>query len=194
MIRTALISTLAAATLVLAGCGGGDDSDDKKADPDKATTAKPTPTETVDPFAANLGDRALSVGQTRDGQDVHTTLQKVKYPYPAEPDIYREPKKGNDFVGLRIEQCVDDDATVDESSPSTYNGEFAAVTASGDEYAGSGEYWDDWPAPKFPESKGLVAGRCLKGWLALEVPKGTEFSTVIWRPEGTPVAEWKLQP
>jgi hypothetical protein len=191
MIRTALISTLAVATLVLAGCGGDGDSGDKKAAPDKATTAKPTPTETPDPFAANLGDRALTVGQTRDGQDVHTTLQKVKYPYP--PGEFRKPQKGNDFVGLRLEQCVDDDAAT-EDGLSTYNGEFAVVTTSGEEYSGSGSSWDDWPAPKFPETVGTVAGRCLKGWIALEVPKGTEFTSVMWRPEGTPVAEWDLQP
>lgn len=165
--------------------GGGDE-------PAKTATARsPIPTEspTVEPadqYEANLGERALQVGETRDGMDVHTTLAEVKYPYP--PGEFRQSDEGNVFLGLRIEQCVDDDA--DGESETTYNSEWSAVTESGEEYGGSGSSWNDWPSPKFPETVGAVPGRCVKGWIALQVPKGTEFTSIMWRPGGDPVAEW----
>ncbi len=168
------------------GLSMGGDSAEKADAPRRALPTEPPTTEPVDEFAANLGDRALKVGETRDGKDVHTTLHEVKYPYP--PAEYRRPDDGNVFLGLRIEQCLDSDAT--DPGQSTYNGEWAAVAKSGDEYGGSGMSWNDWPEPKFPETVGTIPGRCIKGWISLQVPKDTDFTSIIWRPEGTPVAEW----
>lgn len=175
------------AFLLLAGCGGEEPDSDSDSD---ASPKKSTTTATVDPFAPNLGDRALQVGETRKGKQVETTLKAVKYPYP--PGQYRRPEKGNSFLGLRIEQCLH--AGVTDQGDSTYNGEWAAVTESGEEYGGDGLSWNDWPSPKFPEATGLIPGRCLKGWIALQVPKGTKFQTVIWRSDGTPTAEWTVAP
>jgi hypothetical protein len=165
--------------------GGGDES------VKPAVARSPIPTESPSAeadalFAPNLGDRALKIGQTRDGEDVHTTLAEVKYPYPSAES--RQPEEGNVFVGLRIEQCVDDDAAGDGDT--TYNSEWSAVTEGGEEYGGSGSSWNDWPSPKFPESVSSVPGRCVKGWISLQVPKGTQFTSIIWRPGGDTVAEW----
>jgi hypothetical protein len=178
------LTLVAVAVLTVTGCSGGSNDDTASDNPSPSAEAS----ETTDPFAPNLDDRALRVGQSRVGQDVTTTLAEVKNPYP--PAEYRVPQDGNQFVGLRLEQCVKRD--VEGQPESTFNGDWAAITPSGDEYTGNGSSWNDWPSPKFPELVGMIPGRCVKGWLQLEVPKGTQIDRLIYRPGGTPVAEWVL--
>lgn len=157
------------------------------AEPFKSESDEPEPAQ-ADPFAPNIGDRSLKVGQPRKGRAIRTTLEDVRYPYPQTAS--RVPDEGNVWLGLRIEQCLADDEEVDTADVTTYNGEWAALTTQGTEYAGSGSSWSDWPSPKFPETVGLIAGRCNSGWLALEVPDGTKISSIMWRPQGQPTAEW----
>lgn len=177
MTRASVASALAILLLSVAGCGGSEGDD----------TASESG-ESSDPYAPNLDDRALEVGEARRGEDVDTTLKAVKLPYP--PEEYREPDNGNIFIGVELEQCTNEDA--EGSGTATFNGEWSAITASGEEYTGDGSYWNDWPAPKYPENTDLVPGRCLKGWIAWQVPEDTEFEKVLWRPAGTSVAEWML--
>lgn len=190
----------ASTILLLGGCAGG------SGDPAAAPTATVTVTETVSPiepepesspseggddaYAPNIGERALRVGDTRSGKAVRTTLKSVRYPYP--PDYAREPNDGNKFVGLELEQCFAKDADVDPQFPNTttYNGEWVVLNPRGFEYGGDGSSWNDWPAPKFPESVTMNPGRCYKGWISLQVPKGTRIASVVWRPGGTEIAEW----
>lgn len=175
---------LALAALLMSGCSG---AETKPAAAGSSASSSPSPS--VDPFAPNLGDRALEIGETRRGMDVETTLQEVRTPYP--PAEYREPEEGNEFIGMRIKQCTKEG--VSDPGETTYNAEWYAVTPSGDEYTG-GHSWDDWPSPKFPELTGAIAGRCVKGWIAFEVPKDTNVETILWRPGGDPIAEWFAQP
>jgi|GEM_PF-6630836 len=187
------------ASAFLAGCGGGNDGPDANptATVSVTTTVTETPqtfesetpeitTESQTPNAPNVGDLALTVGETRVGQTIKTTLQEVKIPYP--PGQYRTPEAGNVFVGLRIEQCVDADGPADILSTSLFD--WSAVTPNGNEYKTGGSSWTDWPEPRFPDYVTMVPGRCVKGWLAFEVPQGTQVASVIWRPDGTTTAEW----
>lgn len=181
-------------------CGSGEGASDAKAtetvtvtaSPSSVITASPdpTPSEEDEPYAPNVGDRALTVGDTREGLSALTTLKAVRYPYP--PGEYREPEPGNVFLGLELEQCVKADVEVDSEYPlySTYNGEWSAITPDGLEFGGDGSSWNDWPSPKFRESVTMSPGRCLKGWIALQVPKGTKITSLIWRPDGIETAEW----
>lgn len=184
------IATLALLLLV-AGCAGEPGEPGEPRAEATETTAPVSESESPEPdsaqpFAPNLGDTALRIGETREGSEVHTTLHEIKYPYP--PGRYREPEEGYDFVGLRLEQCLSSEAA--EPLQSTYDGEWSAVVESGEEYGGTGLSWSDWPEPKFPEIVQAIPGRCLKGWIALQVPRGTEIETLLWRPGGIPVAEW----
>lgn len=188
-------TTLAALLLFTASCSSDDSSDSsptQKPSPTKLFEPEPEPTESVDPFAANLGETALTIGDTRDGREVDTTLHEIQFPLVDPNNEYRVPAEGNDFLGLRITQCLDEKAkpTTDSPATATYNGDWSAVARSGVEYSGDGSSWDDWPSPKFPEFQGMIPGRCMKGWIQLEVPKGLRFTSILWRPEGTPTAEW----
>lgn len=185
--------------LLLSGCASD------SGQPEAAPTATVTVTETVpaiepepeataseseDPYAPNVGERALRIGDSRVGRDVKTTLKSLKYPYPTA--YAREPEAGNDFVGLELQQCFNEDAEVDPDYPSTttYNTEWVLLTPDGSEYGGDGSSWSDWPSPKFPESVTMNPGRCYKGWVSLQAPKGTKIASVVWRPKGVETAEW----
>jgi hypothetical protein len=196
-----LVLPLTAIAVLTLGCGDGDpgasedptatvtvtaEPDIESTESDEPIVSSPEPTGPVEP---NVGDSALYVGDTRQGASVSTTLFEVKYPFPQK--IYRDPEPGNVFFGIRLQQCLTKDET--EEIYSSYNGEFAAVTPDGIEFSGSGSSWDDWPSPKFPESVTMVPGRCIKGWIATEVPRGTKVDSVLWRPGGVTTAEWLLK-
>ena len=125
---------VAAAASALSACS----EDSQSVDPSSpsvssTTTLEPSPTEPAedaDPFAPNVGDRALRVGETRMGRDIRTTVLKVNYPLPKADFMvgpYRVKEYDRvDFVGLRIKQCLRPGAEVDAAAPvySSYNGEF----------------------------------------------------------------------
>ena len=195
--RLVRLAGVAAVCGVLAGCGAG--SGEPSATVTQTVTAAPSsdptaadePTEQVDPYAPNVGDRSLQVGQARRGEDVSTTLLEVRDPYP--PAQYRTPAAGAHFFGLRIAQCLAEDATSRRATYSSYNGEFYVKTMTNDQYQGDGSSYGDFPSPKFPETVTLNPGDCLKGWLTLEIPdEAAEPTTVIFRPGGKTVAEWNL--
>ncbi|GAA1914247.1 hypothetical protein GCM10009737_14460 [Nocardioides lentus] len=187
--KTTRLSALAAVALLLAGCGGDTDGQAEE----RPATSPMEPSDSAssaeaeeDPFAPNVGDRALSFGETRDGMSIDMTLEKVRYPYP--PAAYREPfTPGNVYVGLRLEQCMTEDTP---DAYSSYSGEWSVVTPGGQEYGGSGSSYDDFPTPKFPENVTLTTDRCLKGWIVTEVPEGTKIASIVYRPLGETVAEW----
>jgi hypothetical protein len=198
-IRDALVA--ASCAVVLVGCGDSDAGSTETETVSITTTVTATPgsfesepaeapSSSEDPYAPNIGDRALTIGDTRVGQAIKTTLKSVRYPYP--PDYAREPDAGNDFVGLELEQCYNKDADVDPQYPdtTTYNGDWVVLDPKGYEYGGDGSSWNDWPAPKFPEAVTMNPGRCYKGWISLQAPKGTKIVSVIWRPGGSETAEW----
>jgi hypothetical protein len=180
----------------LTGCSGdsAEEATEPTTTPTTTLTADPTEgteaaeADASEPFEPNVGDLALRVGETREGRAQRTTLIEIKYPYP--PAQYREPQPGNQFLGLRIKQCMRPGAERSEYDYSTYNGDWYAVSPNGNQVAGSGSSWNDWPTPKFPESVSLNPGDCLTGWIAGEVPAGMKIEKLIWRPGGETTAEW----
>jgi hypothetical protein len=63
----------------------------------------------------------------------------------------------------------------------------------GTEYGADGSSWNDWPSPEFSGSQSALPGRCVKGWISLQVLEGTTVDSILFRPSGTPVAEWLLK-
>lgn len=189
--------SVALLSLTLTACGG--EGDASPGEPVTVTQTVEVPTPTADPteaqtsdaeqFEPNVGEDALRVGDARVGRITTTTLLEVRDPYP--PAEYREPARGQRFVGLRVSQCVVDDYDgADGDIYATYNGEWVAVTADNDEYPGDGSNWSDWPTPKFPENATVPAGSCVKGWLTVEIPERLRYDKFVWRPAGTTTAEW----
>lgn len=187
------ILLVAPSLLLLAGCVGGDA---EPSEPAETVTVFSDPLEAATPnegqapnYDPNVGNRALQVGQERVGREVTTALLEVRDPYPP-PDEFRLTVPGNCFVGLRLTQCVvEDPDTPPNQIVSSYNGEFSAVTAQGNEYPGDGSSYSDFPLPKFPESATIVPGSCVKGWMAIEIPGDVRFNKIVWRSAGETLAE-----
>lgn len=138
----------------------------------------------------NVGDRALRVGEPRRGAGATTTLQEIRFPYP--PGGFNTPQQGNSFLGLRLRQCVTegyDPATGGGDVFSTFNGEWYAVSPSGEQTTG-GLSDIAWPRPKFPEQVVINPGDCLKGWITIEVPAGYKIEKMLWRSGQLSIAEW----
>ncbi|WP_134765706.1 hypothetical protein [Nocardioides sp. 1609] len=194
--------SVAVLTLTLTACGGGDEPQTGPTetvtvtstptflgDPTEAVTE--TPTEEADPFAPNIGDRSLKVGQPRIGTGITTVLLETDL---GVTEQYRDPEQGNQYYGLRVSTCVrkDFDTAADGDVYSTYPGEWYAVTKSGDEYTSSSSY-SDFPSPKYPENVTVAPGTCVKGWIAIEVPEDvSKYEKLVYRPGGETIAEWIL--
>lgn len=189
--------TVLGMSLVLAtvGCsssdssGGEDAVEERSSEQTSAPTPSPpsaTPTETADPFAPNVGDRALRVGQTRKGEDVTTRLIEVKYPYPGQQ--YRQPEPGIEWFGFRVESCLRDAA----ANPAQLSGgiEWFAIDRQEGQYRGGKGYWVDFPTPQFPEFATIQPGECVSGWMLIDLPEGTKVTKLVWRPGDVTTAEW----
>lgn len=191
--RKISVALAATALLTLTGCAGGESEPAPGAESGASAEAAPEPTEapSSEAPAPNLGERALRLGEPREGSLITTTLLEFRQPYP--PGTYRRPDAGHEWAGLRIEQCLKGDA--DPAGLLTSGtGDWAALTRDGEEFTGATHTWVDWPAPRFPDLTGMIPGRCSKGWIALQVPEGTKFDRILWRAEGvTPIAEWLVE-
>lgn len=193
-------AAIAATTMVLAGCGGGDSGEEGAGSEASSPSASPSseapsdePTESEepeDPFAPNVGNRALQVGQARKGEEVVTTLLEVTPSYESSPETMRFAEAGMEWLAIRVRTCVRRNATHQNTSASTP--QWAAVMKGGTEYR-SDSYFSDWPTPAYPDTVVVQPGRCVEGWMALEVPKGSKPRYLAWRPDYlSTVAEWRL--
>ena len=138
----------------------------------------------------DVGDGSMTVGQVRRDDAFLISLIAMRHPYPTVRS--REPERaGQQFLGLRVRQCLlkETPTSADWDYYSTSNGEWSAVGPKGKKVVGTGSYWPDWPAPKFPENVTMDPGDCAEGWLLLEVPRGMKVAKVIWRSGGAMTAE-----
>lgn len=186
----------ASIALVVAGCGGDTKpsaAEETSESPSVSTSVEatpsesPTPEEKVDPYAPNIGDRALNVGEPRRGKGVITTVLEVKQPYP--PALYREPNPGKVWLGIRAKTCVKSNQT---QTLQVFWGEWAAVDGNFGTYPGSSTSWDDFPVPQYPSYGEVNPGECVQGWLLVDLPRGKKVKKIVYRPGGQTIAEWTL--
>ena len=199
MRTTTLVVVVATAAALTAGCGS-----DASSGPSATATQTVTATVTASPEASdtsstsasdpNIGNDALTVGDTREGALINTTLLEVRDPYP--PGQYREPDAGQRWVGLRLKTCVHDDAPKagqGESYTSSTESEFAVLNGNGDSYAASGSSWTDWPQPHYATLQTMQPGECVQGWMAIGTPTEVHGVALTWSPGGDHLVDWKLK-
>lgn len=191
-------------SVTLAACGGG--GGQAQEEPASTASASPTPTasanasesptasESVDPYAPNIGDRALKVGQAREGEGVVTRVTEYRgyMKHPSNP--YIVPGKGNRWVGAKVEQCVRKSFGQPSEVVSIY---FAVGDRSGGLYEAESSSWDDWPPlPQYPMIERQVQpGDCAVGWMLFQVPVATKVETVQFGDfygDGSVIAEWQV--
>lgn len=197
----AVVST---AVLVLTGCGGGNSEDSSEPSPTVTVTVTATPTaappETGTPTPSgpttaaepNVGDRALTVGQWREGTGLRSRVIEVR---PADPGLRPSYLRGSsDGVGitLKVRSCS-------RKSVSKPNGvsayDYSAQDASGGLYEVSGSSWGDWPPlPQYPIERKVQAGECVEGWILLSAPAGTVPKVVsLTDGRGGSVSDWEVR-
>jgi hypothetical protein len=209
--RTALTAaTLAAAASLMTGCGGGDNeagaptatvtvTETVTADPEPtdeptedATTSE-TPTAEATPTAQepNTGDRALKVGQWREGTNLRTRITEFTQPASAPKPSYLAGDTDGDGAIANVEMCVRPGG---EPAKGDIYDLFLGYDASGGQYTQSSSTWGEWPPlPQLPSEVNIAPGKCLSGWVLLSAPKNTKFLTVDMSDgEGGSIAEWKV--
>lgn len=206
--RTALTSAALAVFSVgtLTACGGGNGDSEAGAPTATVTvtetvTATPTaeaetsetPTAEASPTAQepNVGDRALKLGQWREGTNLRTRVVEFFQPANAPKPSYLAGDADGDGAVARVEMCV---RAGGEPAKGEIFDLFMAYDAAGGQYTRSGSSWGEWPPlPQLPIDITISPGKCLSGWVLLSAPKNTKIVTVDLNDgEGGSIAEWKV--
>ena len=190
---TALVS------LALTGCGGGD-ADGGDAGSTSVPTATVTVTETVTAApsqspasnAPNVGDRALRVGQWREGSGFRSRVAEFVQPVDAALPSYLVGDSSAEGAVARVELCVR------RSEPESLSGSvwdlFGAHDEAGGQYTRAGSSWDAWPPlPQFPAELNLAPGKCANGWILFNTPPDTTITTVTLDDGDETAAEWQTE-
>lgn len=192
-------ATLTAVVLstFLVSCSGDADGDPTAtvtvtATPSTEPSETETPSETASasPQDPNVGDRALRVGQWREGVSVRTRVAEFFQPANAPKPSYLTGSDGDGAVA-RVEMCTR--AGAEPTKGDIYD-LFMAYDANGGQYTRSGSSWGEWPPlPQLPVEASIAPGKCLSGWVLLSAPKDTKIVSVDMSDgEGGSIAEWKV--
>lgn len=193
-------------SMAASACSGGNDGDaageptatvtvTETVSADTSPSSTPSETTTTDaspvPQEPNVGNRALKVGQWREGTQVRTRVAEFYQPADAPKPSYLRGTDDGDGAVARVEMCTRKDA--DPTKAEIYD-LFMAYDANGGQYTRSGSSWGEWPPlPQLPINISIAPGKCLSGWVLLTAPKNTKVVTVDMSDgEGGSIAEWKV--
>ena len=202
------IALAAISTGALTGCGGSDGDADAGSPTATVTvtetvTASSSPSDVAEPSEdpagdeplspqePNIGDRALKVGQWREGLDVRTRITEFYQPANAPKPSYLAGEADGDGAIARVEMCTR--AGSDATKGDIYD-LFMAYDASGGQYTQSSSTWGEWPPlPQLPSEVSIAPGKCLSGWVLISAPKNTKLVTFDMSDgEGGSIVEWKV--
>lgn len=167
----------------------------------ETVTAEPTPTETASetptaeaspsPQEPNTGERALEVGQWREGVQVRTRVTEFFQPADAPKPSYLAGDTDGDGAVARVEMCTREGA---KPTKGDIYDLFLAYDASGGQYTQSSSTWGEWPPlPQLPDTVSIAPGKCLSGWVLVSAPRNTKLVTFDMSDgEGGSIAEWKV--
>ncbi|MFI7632415.1 hypothetical protein [Microbispora rosea] len=187
--RRALV--LAALAAALTAC-----SSTPTATPGAAAAASPAkaaaPSST--PAAAKPSPAEPRVGATQlsnDGQTkIRVTLLHVRQPMrsivPGLPQ-----RKSVEYAGLEVRACLVSTTDTREIVLGWFPW---SVTTTDDTVVEEMSEWsnDWWNEPLYPTDHVVKPGRCARGWIPFEVPRGTRLAYVSYQPEGANLVEWKV--
>lgn len=211
--RTTTRTAFTGATLVITagfvtGCGSGE-GDAEAGSPtatvtvtetltaDPTASATPAPSETATAEATpttqepNVGDRALKVGQWREGTNIRTRVTEFLQPAIAPKPSYLAGDTDGDGAIAKIEMCVRPGG---EPVKGDIYDLFLAYDAGGGQYTQSSSTWGEWPPlPQLPSEVSIAPGKCLAGWVLVSAPRNTKLVTFDMSDgEGGSIAEWKV--
>ncbi|WP_157251157.1 hypothetical protein [Nonomuraea typhae] len=147
--------------------------------------ASPTPSP---PAQAPAGSTQESVAED---SAVKVTLLRYRQPFtPTIADLID--RKGYEYGGIEVKLCL------------TRNNSSLQLSVSWDPWALS--YEDGtviktpssynlgaWAEPLYPQDHIVRTGRCVRGWIPFEAPKGKKPELVLYQPGAGTVLEWRIK-
>lgn len=186
-----ITATMLAAVL-LTGCGGG-----KVADQSAQAQATTQATSQA-PGAPTTPVRDLGLGATATLADTGSTAVATAYAY-RQPlrSMFPPDRHGYTYAGVDARVCIqrltDGDRVPVSWAP--WSLEFADDTVTEPVSSWSDEWFR---VPLYPAVERLVrVGKCVRGWILFEVPKGKRPVRIVYAPESgteeaTPTAVWTV--
>lgn len=170
------------AVLALAGCGGGEAAAPAATVTVTATaTTTATTTVTATPRITASTASASKLGKTFAFQPGFT-LQVT--------EIKQLPQGEHDqpLWGVMTKFCSKSENLAPSWMP------WVLADEEGGQYPPSGTVWGNDPVPQYPnDSERVIAsGKCAKGWIFFEVPKGTKVAEVVYSNEAGDKADWPV--
>lgn len=155
-----------------------------------AVSATPTPTPT--PKVAKKYKVPSSRTRTDvDGDKFKTSV--IEYKQPFKPVNGMSPdRRGFEYAGIKVKNCLiknNIDIPVSVSwAP------WSLELPEGEIIEAATSYWTDgWSEPLYPVNRILTEGKCVKGWIPFEVPKGKTPDRIVYAPGNEKPMEWMLR-
>jgi hypothetical protein len=187
--RSRILVTSMLATLALSACSGEQSS---PSTPRSPTHSSATPDDITrgDP---SVGDRALRLGQTRHGEEIETTIVKVKDNWTKgarNQRVILDEENADRWFAVFARRCtVGDLSEPIEVLPQ----DFSLGTSSGAIIETPSSYDENFPSPRFPDTK--IRTGCREGWINFALEKNMEVDRVYatdFLNSDEPFAEWRF--
>lgn len=173
-----------AIVLALAGCSGGGEATTPAATVTVTTTATATTTTTVTatPSSTTKAANASKLGKLYEFE-AGFTLQVT--------DIKQLPQGEHELPlwGAMTKFCAEADNLAASWMP------WMLADEDGGQYPPAGTVWGDDPVPQYPNDpeRLIASGKCAKGWIFFEVPKGTKVAEVVYSNSVGDHADWPVK-
>lgn len=189
--------------LVLAGCGAGQSGSST------SSGAGATTTETVSSVgttgaagasasasssgnAVNVGDKALKIGQWREGAEIRTRVRSFTQSADVTLPSYLVGDSEAQGAIADVEMCARESVTAPITG--TAHGHFVVFDGDGGRYQQASSSWDVWPPrPQFPTDLSLAGGQCSRGWILFSVPADTRITKISNGGADPATAEWLIK-
>ncbi|RCG19151.1 hypothetical protein DQ384_38400 [Sphaerisporangium album] len=126
-----------------------------------------------------------------EGIESRVTVLRTRQPLRAVIAGLPE-RKGYQYAGIEVKFCVTKNTTAETVSVSW--SPWALQSADGVLTEAMSSWSDEWWAvPLYPQNRQVKEGRCVRGWIPFEVPKGTRANLVSYEPEEGNPLEWAVR-
>lgn len=187
--RGSLVTSCTLVIFLMAGCNGEGGAPSKPSTPDGASST-PDDITRGDP---SVGDRALDLGQTRHGEEIETTVIKVNDNWTKgarNQEVILDEENADRWFAVFARRCtVGDLSQPIEILPQ----DFSVGTSSGAIIETPSSYDENFPSPRFPDTK--IRTGCREGWINFALEEGVEVDRVYatdFLNSDEPFAEWRF--
>lgn len=182
-IRTASVA-IAAALALAAAVTGCSDTSHKNAPPPAAPKQQVTPSAGAKPAEPRTFGKALP-WSNRGGSGT-TNVLSYRQPVPGVQPPTTTGTIKEEWGALEAKVCTEKGKVGVTQRP------WSVAYADGARVTTTGVSGGDFPRPEYPQEAMVPLGECVRGLMMFPVPKGKRPERVIYAPEESDTAEWKI--